>query len=121
MGRAADHQVYQQKYTVYAKPDNVYSAFCIRCYFRCGDGWSNGVLSEKIQPCGSDKGKGVRKMNIKRMLKEKQETFDYANAALLGDLLESLDNFDRTIEAAKDATDPKSIASPVLCSLLRGP
>lgn len=49
----------------------------------------------------------------KRMLKEKQETFDYANAALLGDLLESLDNFDRTIEAAKDATDPKSIADGI--------
>ena len=49
----------------------------------------------------------------KRMLKEKQETFDYANAALLGDLLESLDNFDRTIDAAKDATDPKSIADGI--------
>jgi len=49
----------------------------------------------------------------KRMLKEKQETFDYANAALLGDLLESLDNFDRTIEAAKNATDPKSIADGI--------
>ena len=47
------------------------------------------------------------------MLKEKQETFDYANAALLGDLLESLDNFDRTIDAAKDATDPKSIADGI--------
>ena len=45
----------------------------------------------------------------KRMLKEKQDTYDYANANLLGDLLESLDNFDRTIDAAKDAKDVKSI------------
>lgn len=49
----------------------------------------------------------------KRMLKERQETFDYANAALLGDLLESLDNFDRTIDAAKDTSDAKSIADGI--------
>ncbi|MCR4626054.1 MAG: nucleotide exchange factor GrpE [Treponema sp.] len=49
----------------------------------------------------------------KRMIKEKQEAFDYANASLLGDLLESLDNFDRTIEAAATATDPKSIADGI--------
>lgn len=49
----------------------------------------------------------------KRMLKEKQDTFDYANAALLGDLLESLDNFDRTVEAAANAKDVKSIADGV--------
>ena len=48
----------------------------------------------------------------KRMLKEKQETFDYANAALLGDLLESLDNFDRTIDAAKDATELADYPAP---------
>lgn len=49
----------------------------------------------------------------KRMLKEKQETYDYANASLLGDLLESLDNFDRTIAAAKDAKDVKTIADGI--------
>lgn len=49
----------------------------------------------------------------KRMMKEKQETYDYANASLLGDLLDSLDNFDRTIEAAKDAKDAKSIADGI--------
>lgn len=49
----------------------------------------------------------------KRMMKEKQETYDYANASLLGDLLDSLDNFDRTIEAAKDAKDAKTIAEGV--------
>ena len=49
----------------------------------------------------------------KRMLKEKQETYDYANASLLGDLLESLDNFDRTIVAAKDAKDVKTIADGI--------
>ena len=49
----------------------------------------------------------------KRMIKEKQETYDYANAALLADLLDSLDNFDRTLDAAKDATDAKSIADGI--------
>ena len=49
----------------------------------------------------------------KRMMKEKQETYDYANAGLLGDLLDSLDNFDRTIYAAKDAKDAKSIADGI--------
>ena len=49
----------------------------------------------------------------KRMMKEKQDTFDYANAGLLGDLLDSLDNFDRTIDAAKDAKDAKSIADGI--------
>ena len=49
----------------------------------------------------------------KRMLKEKQDTYDFANANLLGDLLESLDNFDRTIDAAKDATDVKSIVDGI--------
>ena len=37
----------------------------------------------------------------KRMMKEKQDTYDYANAGLLGDLLDSLDNFDRTIDEDK--------------------
>lgn len=49
----------------------------------------------------------------KRIIKEKQETYDYANAALLSDLLDSLDNFDRTIDAAKDAKDAKSIADGI--------
>ena len=49
----------------------------------------------------------------KRMMKEKQDTYDYVNAGLLGDLLDSLDNFDRTIDAAKDAKDAKSIADGI--------
>ena len=49
----------------------------------------------------------------KRSIQEKQEAFDYGNASLLKDLLESLDNFDRTVEAAATATDAKSIADGV--------
>ncbi len=49
----------------------------------------------------------------KRMIQEKQDAFDYANANLLKDLLDSLDNFDRTVEAAATATDPKTIADGV--------
>lgn len=49
----------------------------------------------------------------KRMIKEKQDAYDYANAALLQDLLESLDNLERTIAAAENATDAKSIADGV--------
>lgn len=49
----------------------------------------------------------------KRMIQEKQDAFDYANTALLKDLLESLDNFDRTVEAAATASDPKSIADGI--------
>ena len=49
----------------------------------------------------------------KRMMKEKQETFDYANANLLGDLLDSLDNFDRTLDAAATAKDVKSVTDGI--------
>ncbi len=49
----------------------------------------------------------------KRMKQQKEEAVAYANASLLSDLLESLDNFDRTIDAAKDAKDAKSIADGV--------
>lgn len=49
----------------------------------------------------------------KRMLQEKQDAFDYGNANLLKDLLDSLDNFDRTLDAAKDAKDAKSIADGI--------
>ncbi|MCQ2610977.1 MAG: nucleotide exchange factor GrpE [Treponema sp.] len=49
----------------------------------------------------------------KRMIKEKQDAFDYGNAALFADLLDSLDNFDRTVAAAETATDPKSIADGI--------
>ena len=49
----------------------------------------------------------------KRMLKEKQDVFDYANENLLHDLLESLDNFDRATDAAANAKDVKSIADGV--------
>lgn len=49
----------------------------------------------------------------KRSIQEKQEAYDYGNASLLKDLLDSLDNFDRTVEAASSATDAKSIADGV--------
>ena len=49
----------------------------------------------------------------KRMMKEKQDTYDYANASLLGDLLETLDNFDRTVDAASSAKDVKSMADGI--------
>jgi molecular chaperone GrpE len=47
------------------------------------------------------------------MMQEKQDAFDYGNANLLKDLLDSLDNFDRTLDAAKDAKDAKSIADGI--------
>ena len=49
----------------------------------------------------------------KRMMQQKDEAVAYANASLLGDLLDSLDNFDRTIDAAKDAKDAKAIADGI--------
>lgn len=49
----------------------------------------------------------------KRMMQQKDEAVAYANASLLGDLLDSLDNFDRTLDAAKDAKDVKSIADGI--------
>ena len=49
----------------------------------------------------------------KRMMQQKDDAVAYANAALLGDLLDSLDNFDRTLDAAKDAKDAKSIADGI--------
>lgn len=49
----------------------------------------------------------------KRAIQEKQDAFDYGNANLLKDLLDSLDNFDRTVEAAEGATDAKAIADGV--------
>lgn len=49
----------------------------------------------------------------KRMIKEKTETAEYANSNLLADLLDSLDNFDRTVDAAATATDPKAIADGI--------
>ena len=49
----------------------------------------------------------------KRMMQQKDEAVAYANATLLGDLLDSLDNFDRTLDAAKDAKDAKSIADGI--------
>ena len=49
----------------------------------------------------------------KRMIKEKQEAYDYANTALLQDLLESLDNLERTVDAAQKANDAKAIADGV--------
>lgn len=49
----------------------------------------------------------------KRVLQEKKDMLDYGNSGLLKDLLESLDNFDRTIEAAESAKDPKVIADGI--------
>lgn len=49
----------------------------------------------------------------KNMLKQKEDAVSYANESLLRDLLDSLDNFDRTVEASATATDVKSIADGV--------
>ena len=49
----------------------------------------------------------------KRMMQQKDDAVAYANASLLGDLLDSLDNFDRTIDAAKDAKDVKAIVDGI--------
>lgn len=49
----------------------------------------------------------------KRVLQEKKDMLDYGNSGLLKDLLESLDNFDRTIDAAESAKDPKVIADGI--------
>lgn len=49
----------------------------------------------------------------KRVIKEKAEAVEYANSNLLADLLESLDNFDRTVDAAATTTDAKSIADGI--------
>ena len=49
----------------------------------------------------------------KRVIKEKAEAVEYANSNLLADLLESLDNFDRTVDAAATATDANSIADGI--------
>ncbi len=49
----------------------------------------------------------------KRMIQQREDAVSFANESLLSDLLESLDNFDRTIEAAESATDAKSIADGV--------
>jgi molecular chaperone GrpE len=49
----------------------------------------------------------------KRMIREKQEAIDYANATLLGDLIDSLDNLDRALDAAKTATDTTAVVNGV--------
>ncbi len=49
----------------------------------------------------------------KRMLQQKEDAVAYANESLLNDLLDSLDNFDRTIEAAKDIKEAKPIVDGV--------
>jgi molecular chaperone GrpE len=49
----------------------------------------------------------------KRMFREKQEAYDYANTALLGDLLDSLDNFDRALSASSQASDIKTLVDGI--------
>lgn len=49
----------------------------------------------------------------KRMLAQKEEAVAYANESLLSDLLDSLDNFDRTLEAAKDVKEAKPIVDGI--------
>ena len=49
----------------------------------------------------------------KRMIKEKQDAFDYANTAILTDLVAILDDFDRGLAAMQDATDVKSVVDGV--------
>ena len=51
----------------------------------------------------------------KRMIKEKQEAFDYANAALLTDLIGVLDDFDRALAAGTAADgNPAADLKPVI-------
>lgn len=50
----------------------------------------------------------------KRMIKEKQDAFDYANTNLLTDLIAILDDFDRALLAGKDAKDKDSELKPVV-------
>lgn len=49
----------------------------------------------------------------KRMIKEKQDAFDYANTAILTDLVAILDDFDRGLAAAQDASDVKSVVDGI--------
>ncbi len=49
----------------------------------------------------------------KRMMREKQEAFDYANTALLTDLIAILDDFDRAIAAAADSKDRESVVDGI--------
>ncbi|MCR4789687.1 MAG: nucleotide exchange factor GrpE [Treponemataceae bacterium] len=49
----------------------------------------------------------------KRMLREKQEAFDYANANLLTDLLSVLDDLDRALAASQNAESNESAKSLV--------
>ena len=49
----------------------------------------------------------------KRMMQQKEEAVSYANANLLGDILDSLDNLDRTVEAAKNNEAAKAIVEGV--------
>ncbi|MCQ2613587.1 MAG: nucleotide exchange factor GrpE [Treponemataceae bacterium] len=50
----------------------------------------------------------------KRMLREKQEAFDYANTNLLTDLIAVLDDFDRALAAGSDAKKEKADLKPVV-------
>lgn len=49
----------------------------------------------------------------KRMLQQKDDAVAYANESLLSDLLDSLDNFDRTLDAAKDVKEAKPIVDGI--------
>lgn len=49
----------------------------------------------------------------KRMLQQKEDAVAYANESLLSDLLDSLDNFDRTLDAAKDVNEAKPIVDGI--------
>ncbi|MBE6350579.1 MAG: nucleotide exchange factor GrpE [Spirochaetaceae bacterium] len=49
----------------------------------------------------------------KRMIREKQEAFDYANANLLTDLLTTLDDFDRALSATEGTEGNASIVQGV--------
>ena len=49
----------------------------------------------------------------KRMLQQKEDAVAYANESLLRDLLDSLDNFDRTLDAAKDVKEANPIVDGI--------
>ncbi len=49
----------------------------------------------------------------KRTIQEKQEAYDYANTNLLKDLLDTIDNFERALQAADKAEDIKTVVDGI--------
>ena len=49
----------------------------------------------------------------KRLIREKEDAVQFANASLISDLLEFMDNLERTIDAAKKGSDAKAIGEGI--------